>query len=178
MLQRSLGIELILQLDSFRNSATKISKCRSSDLSKLCPSDASHIRQLLQFFHSLQAGLNLYTSCSPQELRLPPGLSSALARGELSQQQSDKYEAPASPPAPTAAMRLPKAHHGTDSIRQASKVTVLGGAGGIGQPLSLLMKLNPRVTELALYDIKGGPGQQQKLYFEEITADFEGRCRR
>ncbi|KAL2046571.1 hypothetical protein ABVK25_011756 [Lepraria finkii] len=44
------------------------------------------------------------------------------------------------------------------SARQASKVTVLGGAGGIGQPLSLLMKLNPRVTELALYAIKGGPG--------------------
>ncbi|MCJ1278291.1 Malate dehydrogenase, cytoplasmic [Puttea exsequens] len=44
------------------------------------------------------------------------------------------------------------------SARQASKVTVLGGGGGIGQPLSLLMKLNPRVTELALYDIKGGPG--------------------
>ncbi|KAL6719817.1 Malate dehydrogenase, cytoplasmic [Lecanora helva] len=44
------------------------------------------------------------------------------------------------------------------SARQASKVSVLGGAGGIGQPLSLLMKLNPRVTELALYDIKGGPG--------------------
>jgi len=44
------------------------------------------------------------------------------------------------------------------SVRQASKVTVLGAAGGIGQPLSLLMKLNPRVTELALYDIRGGPG--------------------
>ncbi|KAL8711875.1 MAG: hypothetical protein Q9220_003819 [cf. Caloplaca sp. 1 TL-2023] len=44
------------------------------------------------------------------------------------------------------------------SSRQASKVAVLGGAGGIGQPLSLLMKLNPRVTELALYDIKGAPG--------------------
>ncbi|KAL2038029.1 hypothetical protein N7G274_009249 [Stereocaulon virgatum] len=44
------------------------------------------------------------------------------------------------------------------SARQASKVTVLGCAGGIGQPLSLLMKLNPRVTQLALYDIKGGPG--------------------
>jgi len=38
-------------------------------------------------------------------------------------------------------------------------VTILGAAGGIGQPLSLLMKLNPRVTELALYDIKGGPGK-------------------
>ncbi len=35
---------------------------------------------------------------------------------------------------------------------------MLGGAGGIGQPLSLLMKLNPRVTELALYDIRGAPG--------------------
>lgn len=44
------------------------------------------------------------------------------------------------------------------SARQASKVTVLGAAGGIGQPLSLLMKLNPRVSELALYDIRGGPG--------------------
>jgi len=44
------------------------------------------------------------------------------------------------------------------SARDLSKVTVLGAAGGIGQPLSLLMKLNPRVTELALYDIKGGPG--------------------
>ncbi|KAI9695346.1 MAG: Malate dehydrogenase, cytoplasmic [Bogoriella megaspora] len=44
------------------------------------------------------------------------------------------------------------------SARQASKVTVLGAAGGIGQPLSLLLKLNPRVSELALYDIKGGPG--------------------
>ncbi|PON20025.1 malate dehydrogenase [Trichoderma gamsii] len=34
----------------------------------------------------------------------------------------------------------------------------LGAAGGIGQPLSLLLKLNTRVTELALYDIRGGPG--------------------
>jgi len=46
----------------------------------------------------------------------------------------------------------------TVSARQSSKVTVLGAAGGIGQPLSLLMKLNPRVTELALYDIRLGPG--------------------
>ncbi|KAI4125435.1 MAG: hypothetical protein LQ347_005379 [Umbilicaria vellea] len=44
------------------------------------------------------------------------------------------------------------------SSRQASKVTVLGAGGGIGQPLSLLMKLNPRVNELALYDIRGAPG--------------------
>ncbi|KAF1811618.1 malate dehydrogenase [Eremomyces bilateralis CBS 781.70] len=44
------------------------------------------------------------------------------------------------------------------SSRQSSKVAVLGAAGGIGQPLSLLLKLNPRVSELALYDIRLGPG--------------------
>ncbi|KAI9890761.1 MAG: Malate dehydrogenase, cytoplasmic [Vezdaea aestivalis] len=44
------------------------------------------------------------------------------------------------------------------SAKQASKVTVLGASGGIGQPLSLLLKLNPRVSELSLYDIRGGPG--------------------
>jgi len=44
------------------------------------------------------------------------------------------------------------------SAPQSSKVTILGAAGGIGQPLSLLMKLNPRVSQLSLYDIRGGPG--------------------
>lgn len=38
------------------------------------------------------------------------------------------------------------------------KVAVLGAAGGIGQPLSLLMKLSPYVTELSLFDIAGTPG--------------------
>ncbi|KAK4742493.1 hypothetical protein SAY87_000494 [Trapa incisa] len=38
------------------------------------------------------------------------------------------------------------------------KVAVLGAAGGIGQPLALLMKLNPLVSRLALYDIAGTPG--------------------
>ena len=38
------------------------------------------------------------------------------------------------------------------------KVAVLGAAGGIGQPLALLMKLNPLVSHLSLYDIAGTPG--------------------
>lgn len=38
------------------------------------------------------------------------------------------------------------------------KVAILGAAGGIGQPLSLLMKLNPLVSSLSLYDIAGTPG--------------------
>jgi malate dehydrogenase len=31
-------------------------------------------------------------------------------------------------------------------------------AGGIGQPLALLMKLHPLVSSLSLYDIAGTPG--------------------
>lgn len=46
----------------------------------------------------------------------------------------------------------------SSSARNAYKVTVLGAAGGIGQPLSLLMKLNPKVTQLSLYDLRLGKG--------------------
>jgi len=36
---------------------------------------------------------------------------------------------------------------------KSRKVAVIGAAGGIGQPLSLLLKLDPLVGELALYDV-------------------------
>lgn len=42
-------------------------------------------------------------------------------------------------------------------------VAVLGASGGIGQPLSLLLKINPLVTKLSLYDVVGTPG---------VTADL------
>ena len=51
-----------------------------------------------------------------------------------------------------------RAHPLTLYFSQLSKVAVLGAGGGIGQPLSLLLKLNPRVTELSLFDIRGAPG--------------------
>ncbi|KAG7132599.1 Malate dehydrogenase like protein [Verticillium longisporum] len=38
------------------------------------------------------------------------------------------------------------------------KAVVAGAAGGIGQPLSLLLKLSPLVDELALYDVVNTPG--------------------
>ncbi|KAF5182293.1 Malate dehydrogenase protein [Thalictrum thalictroides] len=38
------------------------------------------------------------------------------------------------------------------------KITALGAAGGIGQPLASLMKLNPLVSKLSLHDIAGIPG--------------------
>ncbi|KAL4927286.1 malate dehydrogenase [Aspergillus undulatus] len=60
------------------------------------------------------------------------------------------------------------------SASQASKVAVLGAAGGIGQPLSLLLKLNPRVSELALYDIKGGPGVAADLSHINTNSTVSG----
>ncbi|KAI8850580.1 lactate/malate dehydrogenase [Chytridium lagenaria] len=44
------------------------------------------------------------------------------------------------------------------SIQLGKKVAVIGAAGGIGQPLSLLLKLNPHVSHLSLYDIVNTPG--------------------
>jgi malate dehydrogenase len=41
---------------------------------------------------------------------------------------------------------------------RAAKVVVLGAAGGIGQPLSLLLKRSPLVTELSLYDVGNAAG--------------------
>eukprot|EP01023_Acetabularia_acetabulum_P017082 TRINITY_DN1848_c0_g1_i1.p1 TRINITY_DN1848_c0_g1~~TRINITY_DN1848_c0_g1_i1.p1 ORF type:complete len:351 (+),score=78.04 TRINITY_DN1848_c0_g1_i1:97-1053(+) len=38
------------------------------------------------------------------------------------------------------------------------KVAVMGAAGGIGQPLSMLLKMHPQITELSLYDIVNTPG--------------------
>ena len=38
------------------------------------------------------------------------------------------------------------------------KVAILGASGGIGQPLSLLLKLEPRVSELSLFDVVRTPG--------------------
>jgi hypothetical protein len=46
----------------------------------------------------------------------------------------------------------------SSTAAMGKKVAVLGAAGGIGQPLSLLLKLSPLVTELSCYDIVGTPG--------------------
>jgi len=43
-------------------------------------------------------------------------------------------------------------------VQNSAKVAVLGAAGGIGQPLSLLLKQNPHISHLSLYDIVNTPG--------------------
>eukprot|EP01062_Namystynia_karyoxenos_P072471 TRINITY_DN6866_c0_g1_i2.p1 TRINITY_DN6866_c0_g1~~TRINITY_DN6866_c0_g1_i2.p1 ORF type:complete len:377 (+),score=168.73 TRINITY_DN6866_c0_g1_i2:106-1131(+) len=55
------------------------------------------------------------------------------------------------------------------------KVAVLGAAGGIGQPLSLLMKLSPRVTQLSLYDVVNTPGVAADISHIPTKAATTGR---
>ncbi|RIA92627.1 putative MDH1-malate dehydrogenase precursor, mitochondrial [Glomus cerebriforme] len=54
------------------------------------------------------------------------------------------------------------------------KAVVLGAAGGIGQPLSLLLKLNNTITELALYDIVNSPGVAADLSHINTPAKVTG----
>ncbi|AIN97510.1 mitochondrial malate dehydrogenase [Leishmania panamensis] len=55
-----------------------------------------------------------------------------------------------------------------------SRVAVLGAAGGIGQPLSLLLKCSPLVTDLSLYDIRGGTGVAADLFHIPSPAEVTG----
>jgi len=54
------------------------------------------------------------------------------------------------------------------------KVAVLGAAGGIGQPLSLLLKQSPLVSHLALFDIAHTPGVAADLSHIETRAKVTG----
>jgi len=54
------------------------------------------------------------------------------------------------------------------------KVAVMGAAGGIGQPMSLLLKLNPRISQLALYDIVNTPGVAADLSHCSTPAKVTG----
>jgi len=54
------------------------------------------------------------------------------------------------------------------------KAVVLGAAGGIGQPLSLLLKANPLVTELGLFDIVNTPGVAADLSHISTPAKVQG----
>lgn len=54
------------------------------------------------------------------------------------------------------------------------KVAVLGAAGGIGQPLALLMKLNPLVSHLSLYDIAATPGVAADVSHINTRSEVKG----
>ncbi len=51
---------------------------------------------------------------------------------------------------------------------------MLGAAGGIGQPLALLLKQSPLVSQLSLYDIVGTPGVAADLSHIETKGQVTG----
>jgi len=61
----------------------------------------------------------------------------------------------------------------TSGSRQRT-VAVMGASGGIGQPLSMLLKLNPAVTKLNLFDIVHTPGVAADLSHCETKSDSTG----
>lgn len=54
------------------------------------------------------------------------------------------------------------------------KVAVCGASGGIGQPMSLLLKQSPLVTELSLYDIVHTPGVAADLSHIDTISKVTG----
>ncbi|KAL3085205.1 hypothetical protein niasHS_010274 [Heterodera schachtii] len=63
------------------------------------------------------------------------------------------------------------------SVRMKSssiKVTLIGANGGIGQPLGLLLKKNPSIAHLALYDLVGTPGVAADLSHINTPAKVTG----
>lgn len=60
------------------------------------------------------------------------------------------------------------------SARAERRVAVLGAAGGIGQPMSLLLKTDPLVTSLSLYDVRGAPGVAADISHVNTHSDVKG----
>mmetsp|Transcript_906 Transcript_906/g.1110 ORF Transcript_906/g.1110 Transcript_906/m.1110 type:complete len:353 (-) Transcript_906:257-1315(-) len=72
----------------------------------------------------------------------------------------------------SAEVPLRRQYHGTSTMNK--KVAVLGANGGIGQPLSLLLKLSPNISQLACYDIVGTPGVAADLSHIPTPAKIQG----
>ncbi|EDV51631.1 uncharacterized protein LOC6545015 [Drosophila erecta] len=74
--------------------------------------------------------------------------------------------------------KLPPMVQQLGCINRGLKVSVVGSVGGIGQPLSLLLKLNPDIEKLSLYDIKNTTGVGVDLSHINTRASvcpFEGK---
>jgi malate dehydrogenase len=56
----------------------------------------------------------------------------------------------------------------------ATKVCVVGGAGGIGQPLSMLLSMDPMVSHVSVFDMVGAPGVAADLSHINTPAKVTG----
>lgn len=67
---------------------------------------------------------------------------------------------------------------GGDDVRYEHTLThctvVAGASGGIGQPLSLLLKASPLVDHLSLYDVVNTPGVTADLSHISSIAQIDG----
>ncbi|EZA57723.1 malate dehydrogenase, mitochondrial [Ooceraea biroi] len=75
---------------------------------------------------------------------------------------------------PTITVAQQGAKHLSTSAKRDAKVAVLGASGGIGQPLSLLLKQSPLVTELSLYDIMNTAGVAADLSHINTGSKVQG----
>ncbi|KAF8632409.1 hypothetical protein AX17_004850 [Amanita inopinata Kibby_2008] len=62
----------------------------------------------------------------------------------------------------------------SSSAARHTRVAVLGAGGGIGQPLSLLLKNDPLVSSLSLYDIRGAPGVAADVSHVDAAGEVKG----
>uniref|UniRef100_A0A8D2HPH4 Malate dehydrogenase n=1 Tax=Urocitellus parryii TaxID=9999 RepID=A0A8D2HPH4_UROPR len=74
----------------------------------------------------------------------------------------------------TSAQEMPVFPLKYHNQKNNAKVAVLGASGGIGQPLSLLLKNSPLVSRLTLYDIAHTPGVAADLSHIETRAKVKG----
>jgi malate dehydrogenase len=74
----------------------------------------------------------------------------------------------------TRVWAAPSSRFFSASAAHRTKVAVLGAGGGIGQPLSLLLKSDPLVTSLSLYDIRGAPGVAADVSHVDTGSEVNG----
>ena len=74
------------------------------------------------------------------------------------------------------ALATPSPRFFSASAPHLTKVAVLGAGGGIGQPLSLLLKINPLVSSLSLYDIRGAPGVAADVSHVDSASEVSALC--
>jgi malate dehydrogenase len=74
-----------------------------------------------------------------------------------------------------AALRRVTASSGFHSTAvSANKVCIVGGGGGIGQPMSMLLTLDPNVSHVAVFDLVGAPGVAADLGHIDVPAKVTG----
>ncbi|XP_056362892.1 malate dehydrogenase, mitochondrial [Oenanthe melanoleuca] len=114
-----------------------------------------------------------------RELRAGPRRCRAGRGGRWSHRCRRRHSRPA---VPAMLSRLSTASAAATALRRGiatsaqnnAKVAVLGASGGIGQPLSLLLKNSPLVSKLSLYDIAHTPGVAADLSHIETRASVKG----